>query len=380
MRPLATLSLLCAAALCVQADGQSEQHIVKEAGDLVSTTGLRLIQTSEAEGGRFMNELEILKLIQKGTHFMDITDNQDPVMPARDDNKVPTGTFHQEEALGYIQNLTTEHMEEWLETFTSFRTRYYKSRWGAQSSEWLESKIEEVAAPAADRITVSKFKHQWDQYSIIARFEGSNEDLSNEAVIISAHQDSVNMWLPPFGRSPGADDDGSGTVTILETFRSLVEGGFAPERPVEFHWYSAEEGGLLGSQEVAKSYSSKGKEIVAMIQNDMTGYIGARGEVIGLVTDYVNEKLTEFMRKLIDTYADIPYVNTECGYACSDHASWRKYGYPSSFMIESAFDDSNHYIHTPGDTIDKLSFDHMLQFSKVLVGFAVEFSHPESDE
>lgn len=58
-----------------------------------------------------------------------------------------------------------------------------------------------------------------------------------------------------------------------------------------------------------------------------------------------------------------------------DHASWRKYGYPSSFVMESAFDDSNHYIHTWDDTIDKLSFDHMKEFAKVDIGFAVELSH-----
>lgn len=38
----------------------------------------------------------------------------------------------------------------------------------------------------------------------------------------------------------GADDDGSGTVTILESYRSLLASGFVPERPIEFHWYSAE--------------------------------------------------------------------------------------------------------------------------------------------
>lgn len=40
--------------------------------------------------------------------------------------------------------------------------------------------------------------------------------------------------------SSGADDDGSGTVTILESYRALLASGFAPGRPVEFHWYSAE--------------------------------------------------------------------------------------------------------------------------------------------
>lgn len=40
--------------------------------------------------------------------------------------------------------------------------------------------------------------------------------------------------------SSGADDDGSGTVTILEAYRALLASEFRPVRNVEFHWYSAE--------------------------------------------------------------------------------------------------------------------------------------------
>jgi leucyl aminopeptidase len=69
----------------------------------------------------------------------------------------------------------------------------------------------------------------------------------------------------------GADDDGSGTTSSLEAFRALVHGNFTPETPVEFHYYSAEEGGLLGSQAVAKSYEDAGKKVLAMLQMDMTG-------------------------------------------------------------------------------------------------------------
>lgn len=63
---------------------------------------------------------------------------------------------------------------------------------------------------------------------------------------------SRNIRLVPF--FAGADDDGSGTVTILEAYRALIASEFTPNRTVEFHWYSAEEGGLLGSQAVAKDY------------------------------------------------------------------------------------------------------------------------------
>ncbi|KAI8884580.1 Zn-dependent exopeptidase [Backusella circina FSU 941] len=344
---------------------------------------LRLIQYSEDTPAKWMTEADKDALLRAGIKYMDITDYRDSESYSVQSNwqpVIPASARYQDEVEPFIANLTTKYMKENLEEFTNFRTRYYKSETGAKSCRWLFDQIEKVASSGDGHVSVKQFKHSWDQFSIIARFEGSNEELKDEVVIVGAHQDSVNQWLPWFGRSPGADDDGSGTVTILESFRSLVENGFKPERPVEFHWYSGEEAGLLGSQAVSKAYAEDGKRVVAMLQNDMTGYIGANGPVIGIVTDHVDEKLTEFLQELVDNYAGIPYVRTKCGYACSDHASWRKLGFPSAFTIESAFDDSNHYIHTTDDTIDKLSFDHMKEFSKVAIGFAIELSHVREED
>jgi len=181
------------------------------------------------------------------------------------------------------------------------------------------------------------------------------------------------MW--PFLPAPGADDDGSGSVTILESYRALLAADFHPERSIEFHWYSAEEGGLLGSQAVARAYEGH-VNVIAMSQFDMTAWVkrGTREEV-GIITDFVDLPLTEFNKQLVDLYLDIPWVETECGYACSDHASWGKAGYPSSFTIESTFANSNSHIHSASDRIDisdEFSFSHMLEFSKLAVAFAVE--------
>jgi len=63
--------------------------------------------------------------------------------------------------------------------------------------------------------------------------------------------------------------------------------------------------------------------------------------------------LAEFNKKLIDTYLDIPYVETGCGYACSDHASWGKAGYPFSFAIESLLENFNPHVHSAKDRIDQ---------------------------
>ncbi|CAG8556130.1 14331_t:CDS:2 [Ambispora leptoticha] len=342
---------------------------------------LRLIQLDEDEPPKWMTVGERMDLYRKKTKFMDITDYPDLgdsyKAAERTRRQFPIQPQFQQEVESFINQLTTKHMEANLRKFTSFRTRYYRSNTGKESSNWLYKQILRIVEDAEDDVDVSvrKFKHPWTQSSIIARFEGSDPQKENEVVIVSAHQDSVNMWIPSFGRSPGADDDGSGTVTILEAFRVLVENGFKPVRPVEFHWYSAEEAGLLGSQAIAQDYAKEKKDVVAMLQNDMTGYVGNKPETFGVIVDYVDSDLTIFVKSLIEEYAAIPYVDTKCGYACSDHASWRKAGYPSAFTIETDFKDSNPYIHTSNDVIENLDFNHMLEFAKLSVSFAVELSY-----
>lgn len=68
--------------------------------------------------------------------------------------------------------------------------------------------------------------------------------------MLSAHQDSVNQYDPYNGISPGADDNGSGSATVFEALRVMLKNEIVPVKPLEFHWYSAEEGGLLGSQAI----------------------------------------------------------------------------------------------------------------------------------
>lgn len=74
----------------------------------------------------------------------------------------------------------------------------------------------------------------------------------------------------PFFRAPGADDDGSGSVTILQVLRSIVENKYIPPSniAIEFQWFAAEEGGLLGSQDVASAYAKAGKKIKGVLHMD----------------------------------------------------------------------------------------------------------------
>jgi leucyl aminopeptidase len=247
---------------------------------------------------------------QAGKTFMDITETQAlGTMRARTAAKVhfPEKCVRQDDVYPLIGNLSTSEMKTNLEKLTSFHTRYYKSDYGRESSDWVLSKVQEIIkeAGAEDSVSAKPFPHTWQQSSVIASIPGKSDD----TVVIGAHQDSINLWLPSILAAPGADDDGSGTVTIMEVFRALLQSedvikGKA-KNTIEFHWYSAEEGGLLGSQAIFQAYEEKGRDVKAMLQQDMTGFVqktldAGKPEAVGVITDYVDKGLTSFIKTVIE--------------------------------------------------------------------------------
>ncbi|KAJ2801479.1 hypothetical protein H4R20_003653, partial [Coemansia guatemalensis] len=350
----------------------------------------RLIKVSEASRPRWMDLEAILVLRRAGVKFMDITDVQelhrpyDAVTDMTEEgeaslqykSKLPQELAQGKNVAGAVSLLSTELYGKVLEPFTAFHNRYYDSENGRRSSEWLKKQVEQMVAGA--NVTVSAFKHRFPQSSLIARIEGSGA--KDETVVISAHQDSVNQWIPWFGRASGADDDGSGTVTILEALRVLLENGFAPSRSVEFHWYAGEEGGLLGSQDVALAYKNEGRKVAANMHFDMTGFwLKESKELIGLVADRTDAETRKMVKALAEEYTRLRTKEFSCGYGCSDHASWNSAGYRSAMAFESDKLDANTYIHSPSDTVETLDFEHMLEFSKLAVAFAYEVGYVSDD-
>jgi len=301
--------------------------------------------------------------------FIDVTDFLDlgsyAIPPV---GAIPTVPAFQTTVNPLISKIDPNRVLSTVKALSGFPTRYYTSVDGEMAVIFLEEEYTKLAGTRND-ITVSRFKNTWKQDSIIVRIEGDGS--SDEVVIIGGHVDSVSSSAA----APGADDDASGSSVVLEIFRTLATNGFKPKRAIEFHGYSAEEAGLLGSQAIAKSYSSKGIKVAAMMQLDMTGYVkSGTVETIGIVTDNTDVQLNAFVRQLVDTYTKIKWTNTVCGYGCSDHASWTKAGYRSAFPFETIFTDHSPYIHTPNDLPQYVSLSHMEQFAKLGLSFLVELS------
>jgi len=370
---LALPALLSAAPPRVALDAAADALTMKKIA-----TEKRLIKTRPDAPAQWMTDAQILELYKTKTRFMDLTYTQEFehafAKPSIKAMAIPTAPTHQAIVNPIIANANTALMKSVLPALSAYNNRYYRASTGAQSATWLFGRVQKVVTDSHTKlnVTVTQFKHSWGQHSIIARIEGKNGN--QETVIVGAHQDSINANSPMSGRAPGSDDDGSGTVTILEAFRLILASSFTPTRPVEFHWYAGEEAGLLGSQAIAQAYSQQGRQVAGMMQFDMTMYPNKQNPDAGLVTDYTDDSLNALVRQLITTYTPLQSGDFECGYACSDHASWNQHGYPSTIPFESSNMDENTMLHTPQDDLTTVNYDHGLHFTKIAVGFIVELA------
>ncbi|KAF8548611.1 Zn-dependent exopeptidase [Imleria badia] len=335
----------------------------------------------------WMTEGDKLRLKKQGLSFMDLTAHENTLFRStfysNTDIEWPD-LRHQERVHEVIKDLDVEEMAHNLGNLTTFYNRYYRSQYGAQSSRWIYNKVLEIIADAPPNVHLSleTFTHEFPQISVIVRFEPSRRSrhhaIKMPVIIIGSHLDSANYDFP-FLPAPGADDGGSGTVTILEAFRALVQAGFRPKVPVEFHWYAAEEGGLLGSQDIVSEYVHQRKNIRAMIQFDMTAYVHKdTTPAMTYITNNVDTPLTDWTMKLATEYSSSPVTGAKLfPGGVSDHLSWHRAGVPVVCATESdPVRTPNPYIHTVDDrTVVKegeFSFSYALEFAKVAVGFAAE--------
>lgn len=346
---------------------------------------LRLIQTGP-DTKIWLKAAQIDELVRQSHEaghcggFLDITEHPNKRRLFLE----PLGIFEnreprQQARLGLlIPELSAVNLLATVNHLSSYHTRYYQSDTGVTSSRWIQDRFTELGRARSD-VTVTAFRHNFKQPSVIARIAG-NGPLAHEVVVLGAHQDSIagSLWPDANARAPGADDDASGVATLIETFRVLMQSGYAPERTIEFMAYAGEERGLLGSQDIAERYQAEGKQVVAVMQLDMTLFPGRGGKpvAIHLVTDHTNAELNRFTLKLIDTYVKMPWNEMKCGYACSDHASWTESGYPATFPFEALMEDDNPNIHTAKDTVTdgRLDAAFGLHFVKLATSFAVELA------
>jgi leucyl aminopeptidase len=261
---------------------------------------------------------------------------------------------------------------------TNFANRYHVHPSGTNAAVWIRD-LWAGYAVGRPEVTVELVNHPTAttvQPSVRLVIPGTSR--ASEVVVLGAHLDTTRSSSLCVGNpnciAPGADDDASGIATLSEAIRVLLASGYQPQRTIHIFGYAAEEVGLRGSGDIAATYLAAGTNVVAVLQQDMTGFNGSAADIV-LITDWTNADLNAFIGELIDTYQpSLVRTTTTCGYACSDHGSWHTRGYPAAFAFEALFGQHNAQIHQAADTVATLGNDatHAAKFARLAVAFAVE--------
>ncbi|MGB3544652.1 M28 family peptidase [Rubrivirga sp.] len=228
--------------------------------------------------------------------------------------------------------------------------------------------------------------------NVVAIVEGSDPLLRDEVVVISAHLDHVGD--DGDGEDMiynGADDDGSGTVSILEiaeAFRMAVEAGEGPRRSVLFLHVSGEEKGLLGSE----YYTDREplmpiEDTVANLNIDMIGrYDPERGfdttdyvYIIG--GDLISQDLHDLNARVNDETGTDLFLSDRFNspddpnqfFRRSDHWNFGKYDVPFIFYFTGTHED----YHGVGDSADKIDYDRMARIARLVFGTAWELANQD---
>ncbi|KTD42614.1 aminopeptidase LapA [Legionella parisiensis] len=276
---------------------------------------------------------------------------------------------HPDEVNEALQYVTPDNIWNTLTKLTSFHNRSATKDTGVDAAKWLKKTFDDMVAASGRIDTATFFVKTGSYYKQPSLVTVIGKDIKAPAIVIGAHMDTLD------GRMPGAGDDGSGSSSVMEMARILLSSKTTFKRPIYIIWYAAEERGLVGSQYVVEHFMDNSIPVKAAIQFDMTGYrVNPKDPTMWVFTDYTDESLSHFVAELISNYVQVPVAYSECGYGCSDHASWDEVGIPAAFPCESNFEDHNPYIHSSKDTMDRLSLEHMTNFSKLALAFAIEMA------
>jgi hypothetical protein len=232
--------------------------------------------------------------------------------------------------------------------------------------------------------TASKSDTKWTQ-NVVAIWEGRDPVLKNEMVAIGAHYDHVGM--NPLAPGPdkiwnGADDDGSGTVSVLSIAEALSKAPVRPKRSVLFVWHCGEEKGLWGSAYFNKFPTVDIKNVIAQLNIDMIGRsrktddtnpknkeLSGENEIYVIGKDMMSSTLGSIVDATNKGYLNLNYdtryddpKDPNRFFFRSDHFNYAHNGIPITFWFDGVHED----YHQPGDEPQKIDYIKMEKVARTI--------------
>lgn len=232
--------------------------------------------------------------------------------------------------------------------------------------------------PAAFDMTgevTASISTEWEDKTsanVVAMLPGSDPDLADEYVVMSAHLDHVGNHLtdaPGEGGEGedtdtiynGAMDNATGVATMLEVARVIAMGPNRPRRPILFAAVTAEEKGLLGSEYLARNFVRDDGKPVGVVNFDMPVLLYDLADVVGFGAENSTMGQTLIRAGAATGIGVSPdFLPEENLFVRSDHYSFVKEGVPALFLMtgvqnggKQAFTDflGTHY-HKPSDDLN----------------------------
>ena len=218
-----------------------------------------------------------------------------------------------------------------------------------------------------------------DSENIIAFIEGT--DKKDEILVISAHYDHIGIKNGQVYN--GADDDGSGTVALLEiahAFARAKKEGHGPKRSILFIHMTGEEHGLYGSDYYSKNPIYPLKKTITDINIDMIGrrdpfHKNTNNYVYVIGSDYLSTDLYNITEKANKDFTNLELDykyndknDPERFYYRSDHYNFAKNGIPSVFLFNGTHED----YHKATDEVSKIEFDALQKRTQLAFAMAWE--------
>lgn len=220
-----------------------------------------------------------------------------------------------------------------------------------------------------------------DSENILAFIEGTEKP--EEIIVISAHYDHVGTNNGVIYN--GADDDGSGTVAVMEiaeAFQQAKKAGKGPKRSILFLHVTGEEHGLLGSKYYSDNPVFDLKNTVANLNIDMIGRSDKENEGKNYVYVIGSDMLSTELKK-INVAANKATQNLELNYKYddpndpmrlyyrSDHYNFAKHGIPVAFFFDGIHED----YHQPTDDPEKIDYPLLQKRAQLVFATAWELAN-----
>jgi Zn-dependent M28 family amino/carboxypeptidase len=212
--------------------------------------------------------------------------------------------------------------------------------------------------------------------NVVAVLRGSDPQLRDEYVLLTAHFDHVGVGRPVAGDSiySGADDNASGTAALLEVAKAFSLLPERPRRSILFLHVSGEEHGLLGSRWYSENPTVPIGQIVANINVDMISrnapdtivVIGKSYSTLGDVVDRVGARNPG----LGLTVSDDLWPEERFFYR-SDHYNFARLEIPAIFFFSGVHAD----YHRPSDTVDRIDPDKAARVARLIFHTALEIAN-----